>query len=182
VASLEDRRFRLIEVIFAGAVAISCEGAGAGTSRSSPRSSDQATVSELTAAGPATDEQARAAAYARQATVYTQLAAANRAAATAAAQVAAKETAAAAKIDMSATSSSISAVSVTETAGPTGAPVPMTARDTLTGLAAVAARKQADRQKVAAAADRLAASAQRAADFHTAKATELATGTPGGAQ
>ena len=80
MAGHRARRVRLIEVMFAGAVAgaISCES-GSGRRGSSPAHLDHTTSSQLTTARTVAGEQARAAAWTDRAATYRRLSADNKA-------------------------------------------------------------------------------------------------------
>ena len=121
----------------------------------------------------ASSDQTKALAFAQQAAAYTQLAAASRAAA-AVSRTVADTQAAAATSTASRTSTAAGSRSTTIEAAPS---VDATAIPrTLTEVAATAARRQADHEKVATLADKLAANAQRAARFYQSRTTR------GGAQ
>jgi hypothetical protein len=190
VATHSGRRIHVIEVILVGVVAgaISCEG------RSSRPAPDQAKVSALTAGGTATaaparaaaaQEQAKADGYARQAAVYAQIASANRSAAACGAALPAREAAAAGTIKApTRLAPALDTDGTPQTGGEALAEDgsdanvnsatsvdPAAVQRTLSGLATAATSRQADQEKAATLADRLAANALRASHFYQAKAS-----------
>lgn len=168
-------RRRLLVTVASTVVLVASCRSGAG--RVDGRTEQQAAA--LTAnpsASSAAREQTLADAFARQAAVYAQLAAADRAQVVAvSAAIATEQQQVAAMPAPPATAASAPADPALATSGINRAnPVPTTSA----GVPAAAAKFEADRQKAAALGDRLGANAQRLASFHLARVSQL-TGAAG---